>query len=190
MAIVLCRDIANGLLKEPCPPLERLAAAPGRTPEADRNGWPSLGQGLSSAVWLRSTHEIKRRGTGALVWLHGEEGMGNMPQDLAQCSRAQGKDTESGAAELASHVLWINHGGWGCNAWRSLRAHQPQDALVALHCLPWGVGIGGACGRFSAMRYSGIVVKLKSFDTRAEFVSFPSHARCVTSDKLLNFSEA
>lgn len=116
--------------------------------------------------------------------------MGNVPQDLAQCPRAQGKEAEGGAAELASHVLWINQGGWGCSAWRSPRAHQLQDASVALHCLPWEVEMGVACGHFSAMRYSGIVVKLMSFDTRADFVSFPSHTRCVTSDKLLNFSEA
>lgn len=49
--------------------------------------------------------------------------------------------------------------------------------------------MGVAYGHFSAMSYSGIVVKFMSFDTRAEFVSFPSHARYVTSDKLLNFSE-
>lgn len=30
----------QGLLKEPCPPPERLAAAPARAPEADRNGPP------------------------------------------------------------------------------------------------------------------------------------------------------
>lgn len=71
----------------------------------------------------------------------------------------------------------------------SLRAHLPQSTLVSWYRLPWGVGMGVACGRLSAMRYSGIMVKMTHFDLRAAFFSFPPRASCVTSDKLLNLSE-
>ena len=38
------------------------------------------------------------------------------------------------------------------------------------------MGRGVACGRLSAMRYSGIMVKMMHFDLRAAFFSFPPRA--------------
>lgn len=118
---------------------------------------------------------------------HGEEETGHVlilsHRTLPDASGLQVKTAEDRAVQLSSRSTLVAGGVVRGTV-------RPQDALVALQGrLPCVVRVGLACGHLSAMRYPSAVVKMMSFDIRAEFMSFPLCASCVNLGRLFNLSE-
>lgn len=82
--------------------------------------------------------------------------MGNVPQDLAQCSGLKVKTVEGGqlSGQLPCALIDLLR-GCGCSAGGG-RGHTSFRVPPRSFCrLPLGTGVGLACACFAAMRFLG-----------------------------------